>query len=119
MSRRSPLLPFTLLALLLASCGGGTARSGSRAAPTTALPSTTAVTAAPTTAPTTTPPSSAASNLLVTRLTGVGTANQVIAVTTDTYGQTSGTFTAFERVGADWRQAFGPWPAYVGFNGFA
>ena len=37
----------------------------------------------------------------------------------DGYGQTTATFTAYERDGAGWRQVFGPWTANVGGSGFA
>ena len=37
----------------------------------------------------------------------------------DGYGQTTATFTAYERDGAGWKQVFGPWTANVGGSGFA
>jgi L,D-peptidoglycan transpeptidase YkuD (ErfK/YbiS/YcfS/YnhG family) len=49
----------------------------------------------------------------------VGAARQVISVLADGYGQTTATFTAYERDGAGWKQVFGPWPANVGYSGFA
>jgi L,D-peptidoglycan transpeptidase YkuD (ErfK/YbiS/YcfS/YnhG family) len=57
--------------------------------------------------------------LLVERLVGVGDAGQVLAVTADGYGTTYATLTAFQRTPSGWRQAFGPWTARIGYNGFA
>jgi L,D-peptidoglycan transpeptidase YkuD (ErfK/YbiS/YcfS/YnhG family) len=92
--------------------------------PTTAAPSTVAATTAttpPVATTATAPPATAppASSLLVTRVSGVGAARQVITVATDGYGTSSATLTGFERDGDGWRQVFGPWPAYVGRNGVA
>ncbi|HVA04162.1 MAG TPA: L,D-transpeptidase family protein [Acidimicrobiales bacterium] len=89
-------------------------------APTVAAPARVKVAApAPvTTAPrpvTTTPPVP----LLVTRLVGVGSATQVIAVSASGYGQTTATLTAYQQDAAGWHQVFGPWQARVGYNGFA
>jgi L,D-peptidoglycan transpeptidase YkuD (ErfK/YbiS/YcfS/YnhG family) len=55
----------------------------------------------------------------VDRLFGVGSAEQVISVIAEDYGQSTATLTAYERDGAGWKQVFGPWPAYVGSRGFA
>jgi L,D-peptidoglycan transpeptidase YkuD (ErfK/YbiS/YcfS/YnhG family) len=49
----------------------------------------------------------------------VGSARQVIAVIAGGYGQTTATFTAYERVGDGWHQVFGPWDAHIGAGGFA
>ena len=43
----------------------------------------------------------------------------MIAVVADGYGQTTATLTAYQRVAGEWQQAFGPWEAHVGYNGFA
>jgi len=43
----------------------------------------------------------------------------VIAVAASSYGTSTATFTAYERVAAGWKQVFGPWPAYIGRNGVA
>jgi L,D-peptidoglycan transpeptidase YkuD (ErfK/YbiS/YcfS/YnhG family) len=90
----------------------------------TTLPTTTAppppTTAPPTTAPT--PATEAPAPVeasLPDRLVGVGDAGQVIAVVAGGYGQTTATFTAYERSDTGWQQVFGPWDARVGFNGFA
>ena len=66
------------------------------------------------------PPTSApAPPLLVTRLAGVGDADQVIAVEAAGYGQTLATVTAYQRDASGWQQIFGPWQAHVGYTGFA
>jgi L,D-peptidoglycan transpeptidase YkuD (ErfK/YbiS/YcfS/YnhG family) len=57
--------------------------------------------------------------LLVTRLSGVGNAGQVIAVSAAGYGATTATFTAYQRTASGWQQVFGPWTAHIGRNGFA
>ncbi len=62
--------------------------------------------------PTTLPP-------LPERITGVGTANQVVVVSTPHYGDTVATLVAFPRSGSGWTQVFGPWQADIGYNGFA
>lgn len=131
------------------ACGGGEAprattrnarvthRAVTTTTSTTTTSTTTTITAAPpsTTAPA--PPSTApaapttteappapeppapADVALPDRLVGVGDANQVIAVVAGGYGQTTATFTAYERRDTGWQQVFGPWDAHVGFNGFA
>jgi L,D-peptidoglycan transpeptidase YkuD (ErfK/YbiS/YcfS/YnhG family) len=43
----------------------------------------------------------------------------VIAVIADGYGQTTATFTAYQRGANGWQTMFGPWTANVGYNGFA
>ena len=55
----------------------------------------------------------------MTRLAGVGTATQVIAVDASGYGQSTATFTAYQRAASGWQQVFGPWQADVGSHGFA
>jgi L,D-peptidoglycan transpeptidase YkuD (ErfK/YbiS/YcfS/YnhG family) len=57
--------------------------------------------------------------LLVTRLNGVGSAGQVIAVAASGYGANTATFTAYQRTTTGWQQVFGPWLAHIGRNGFA
>jgi len=57
--------------------------------------------------------------LLVTRLVGVGSATQVIAVRASGYGQTVATLTAYQDDATGWHQVFGPWQANVGYGGFA
>src|SRR4051794_38867544 len=59
------------------------------------------------------------SPLLVTRLNGVGSARQVISVTTSGYGTSSATLQAFEKTGSTWHRVFGPWSAHIGRHGFA
>jgi L,D-peptidoglycan transpeptidase YkuD (ErfK/YbiS/YcfS/YnhG family) len=136
-SRRTLVLLVTVVAFALTACGGGGSSHDARAvsatrgtAPLTTVPPTTAppVTEPPTTAPpaTTTPPPTtgpapapAATASPVDALVGVGSARQVISVLADGYGQTTATFTAYERDGTGWTQVFGPWTANVGFSGFA
>ena len=60
-----------------------------------------------------------AAPLLVTRLSYIGSAQQVIAVAADGYGTSVATLTAYERTASGWTQAFGPWTANVGRNGVA
>jgi L,D-peptidoglycan transpeptidase YkuD (ErfK/YbiS/YcfS/YnhG family) len=100
--------------------------AGSTTPPTTVASTTTPPTTEPpvvtTTAPppaTGGPPVTAAAASPVDALNGVGSARQVISVIADGYGQTTATFTAYERDGAGWKQVFGPWTANVGFSGFA
>ncbi|HTW21895.1 MAG TPA: L,D-transpeptidase family protein [Mycobacteriales bacterium] len=57
--------------------------------------------------------------LLVTRLKGVHNARQVISVTTAHYGSVHATVRAFEKTAHGWEQVAGPWPAWIGRNGFA
>jgi L,D-peptidoglycan transpeptidase YkuD (ErfK/YbiS/YcfS/YnhG family) len=122
---------------LTTACSGGgaetavkaRARPASSAAATSVAPVTAPATApvtAPATAPATTPspgasapPSTTDVRSPVDRLVGVGSAGQVITVIAGGYGQTTATFTAYQRVGTGWQVAFGPWDARVGFNGFA
>ncbi len=65
------------------------------------------------------PATSSPSPSLADRLIGADTAGQVIAVVADGYGQTTATLTAYQRVAGGWQQAFGPWEAHIGYNGFA
>jgi len=83
---------------------------------TTTTPPTTVAAPPPTAPPPTAPP---ASSLLVTRVSGIGSAQQVVTVATAGYGTSYATLTGFERDGSGWRQVFGPWSAYVGRNGVA
>jgi L,D-peptidoglycan transpeptidase YkuD (ErfK/YbiS/YcfS/YnhG family) len=85
-------------------------------ASTTTVPPTTVATPAPTAPP---PAARPGSSLLVTRVAGLGSAQQVITVATDGYGTSYATLTGFERDGNGWRQVFGPWSAYVGRSGVA
>ncbi len=134
--------------VLLASCGGArplgvthrvatdvvpsTTSTVATTVPTTvpSTPPTTEATTVPTTVPvtarTTTPvPATTAPHpappapLLVTRLVGVGSATQVIAVSASSYGQTVATLTAYQDGATGWHQVFGPWQADVGYGGFA
>lgn len=71
----------------------------------------------PVTAPPTTAPAPAGSP--VSRLSGIGAAQQVIVVAAGGYGTSTATVTAYERDATGWTQAFGPWAAYIGRNGVA
>ncbi len=138
-----------LLVILVASCGTGRPLGNRHRVETRPVPSTTTTapvtvpptvgTTVPTTvaptepapapvkhttpAPTTTAPRpvppAPAPPLLVTRLVGVGSATQVIAVSASGYGQTTATFTAYQDDTTGWRQVFGPWEARIGSAGFA
>ena len=57
--------------------------------------------------------------MAVAQLAGVTSSSQAIVVTAAGYRRTSAVLTAYQRVGSGWRVAFGPWTAYVGYNGFA
>ena len=137
-ARRSWCGVAALVALSLATaCSSGgaetavkaRARPASGAAATSVAPSTAPVTipvTIPVTAPVTTlatgapaPPSTTGAPSPVDRLVGVGSAQQVITVIAGGYGQTTATFTAYQRVAGGWQVAYGPWEARVGFNGFA
>ena len=91
----------------------------------TARPTTTTTTSPPTVATTTQPPATAAppttapAPLLVTQLSDIGSAQQVITVAADGYGTHVATLTAYQRDGSAWRTVFGPWTASVGRNGVA
>ena len=50
---------------------------------------------------------------------GVGNAGQVVAVLAPGYGTTVATLTAYQRQAGGWQQVFGPWPAELGYHGFA
>lgn len=53
------------------------------------------------------------------QLTGVHSATQVISVVAGGYGATSATVRAFAKRHGTWHEVFGPWSAWIGFNGFA
>ncbi len=42
-----------------------------------------------------------------------------MVVTADGYGSTTATFTTWQRTGGGWEAVDGPWPAWVGYSGFA
>jgi L,D-peptidoglycan transpeptidase YkuD (ErfK/YbiS/YcfS/YnhG family) len=48
-----------------------------------------------------------------------GDAGQAVVVTAEDYGSTTATLATWQRAGAGWEQVHGPWPAYVGYAGFA
>jgi L,D-peptidoglycan transpeptidase YkuD (ErfK/YbiS/YcfS/YnhG family) len=133
-----------MLSIVVTACGSGSSRAQTRAVSstsrattsTTVAPSTTRATTTtttttttpPTAAPTTAPPQTVATTppttpppapLLVTRLSGIGSASQVVAVTAESYGTSVATLTAYQRGASGWTQVFGPWTANVGRNGVA
>lgn len=55
----------------------------------------------------------------VEHLRGVHDARQVVSVIASGYGTTVATVRAFAKTSTGWRQLFGPWPARIGWNGFA
>jgi L,D-peptidoglycan transpeptidase YkuD (ErfK/YbiS/YcfS/YnhG family) len=52
-------------------------------------------------------------------LARVGPAAQAVVVNAPRYGSTTATLTAYQREGAGWKQAFGPWTARLGTRGLA
>jgi L,D-peptidoglycan transpeptidase YkuD (ErfK/YbiS/YcfS/YnhG family) len=129
-------ISLSALSIVASACGSSTSHarasvttSPTVASTTTAVASTTPATRAPSstsppTASTTTtvaptPVTAGTVPLLVTRLTGAGSAGQVIAVAASGYGTSVATLTAYERGGSGWTQVLGPWLANVGRNGVA
>ena len=117
-----------VIGLLASACGGGSSES-SRKPPKATTTTTAAVATTTTVAPPTTASSSpsspapaagtSATSQLVAHLVGVGSAQQLVVVTADGYGQTTATLNAYELVNGNWQSTFGPWTAHLGFNGFA
>lgn len=56
--------------------------------------------------------------LRISRLRGVSTARQVVAVTNGSWSSTSSTLRTFTKTGAGWEETFAPMTAWVGRNGF-
>ena len=117
-----------LAVVALAACGNSsTPRAQGEPSTTSAPPAPTTTAAPPTTAPApavtttaTTPVIAPAPAAAHPALAQAGTAGQAVVVTSDRYGATTGTLTAYERDGAGgWRRAFGPWPARLGTRGLA
>ena len=95
------------LALLLAACGSTSESRESVSAPEPTAPGSTATTSPP------------VQLLPDPRLASAAGAGQAVVVTADAYEATTATLTAYERQGASWRRALGPWTAAIGRNGFA
>ena len=93
-----------------------TTTTGRVVPPTAPVVAATAPPTLPAPPPATTPAPPA---LLVTRIAGLGAAQQAIVVTTNGYGTSTAAVTAYERGASGWKQVFGPWFAYVGRNGVA
>jgi L,D-peptidoglycan transpeptidase YkuD (ErfK/YbiS/YcfS/YnhG family) len=53
------------------------------------------------------------------RLVGVHDATQVISVVSTGYGTTTATVRAWAKRNGGWHEVFGPWSAWIGYNGFA
>ncbi len=53
------------------------------------------------------------------QLKGLHNATQVISVVSSGYGTTTATVRAFTKHNGRWHEAFGPWSAWIGYNGFA
>ena len=52
-------------------------------------------------------------------LVGVHHARQVVSVIASGYGTIHATVRGFRKTGDGWHRSFGPWPALIGWNGFA
>ncbi len=129
-----------MVGLVLAGCGSdgptiagpapSTVPTTTTTAAPTAAPATTAITAptattaataaAPATtatgAPPTTPVPVAAAPAELGR---AGPAGQAVVVTADGYGATEAILTTWQRAGDGWEPVHGPWPARIGYAGFA
>jgi L,D-peptidoglycan transpeptidase YkuD (ErfK/YbiS/YcfS/YnhG family) len=81
---------------------------------TTAVPTTTSAAAVSSTTTTAPVPAAAPATTTVTDVAG-----QRIVVDAGGYGATTATLTAYQRTSAGWRAAFGPFTAYLGYNGLA
>lgn len=131
MGRRCARAVAILLAVvLLAGCGPSKPSANGQApstsitepAPAPATSTTVAVTtttAAPASTTTAAPVRTTTTPALDPALARVAGAGQAIVVTAERSGATTATFTAYQRDGDGWRQAFGPWPARIGTRGLA
>ncbi len=88
---------------------------GATTTPTPAPQPATAFTVAPTTTTTAPPPDAA----VPPQLAQAGPAGQAIVVTAAGYGANTATLAAYDRTAGGWQRAYGPYPARVGYNGFA
>ncbi len=115
------------IGVLLAGCSGAgpghlSVKKIASHPPTTASPTTTVTTTTTPPqpiAPSTTASLPSATTSFVERLSGVGSAGQVIVVTASGYGQPTAVMSAYQKQGDSWTQVFGPWAANLGYNGFA
>jgi len=110
-----------------------TAPGGGSATATTSLSVPAVSTPSATAAPRSAPPSAAPTTSAVVATTGApscpanlpgglastGSAGQLIVVEASGYGTVSATVTLWQRQGPCWVAAGGPWPAYLGANGFS
>lgn len=112
------------LAFVLSAAGCGTSPASARR-PHGGGPSTSSTTA-PTTAPSTVPPTTAPATTApapapVTTASPppADVAGQRVVVSAPSAGSTTATLTAYQRTTTGWRVAYGPFTAYLGYNGFA
>ena len=77
------------------------------------------VSAAPADAVRLTDGSTATQQRLIDRLRGIHDADQVIAVTAGGYGTSYATLRGWRHTAQGWKRTWGPWPARIGYNGFA
>jgi L,D-peptidoglycan transpeptidase YkuD (ErfK/YbiS/YcfS/YnhG family) len=66
-----------------------------------------------------TPETAVTHQRLIDRLVGIHDADQVIAVTASGYGTSYATLRGWRRTAHGWHRTWGPWPARIGYNGFA
>ena len=94
-------------------------------APSTAAPvvteSSTSVTPAPATSATVATPATPATTSpdRPEALDRAGDAGQAVVVSAAAFGQASATLTTWARTAGAWEQVHGPWPAHIGYAGFA
>jgi L,D-peptidoglycan transpeptidase YkuD (ErfK/YbiS/YcfS/YnhG family) len=113
-------LSLVIAGAALSSCAFPSTASTSVTRPSTAIPASTAPSVRTTTiAKSAMAPSATGSGLLVQHLRWVYDARQVISVTTSYYGSSYATVRVFRKRSDGWHQTWGPWPARVGYNGFA
>ena len=113
--------------LLLVACGAPAPHVSSHALPTvTTTTATTATPAVSTSTTRTTLPRRAVATTQAAKPKPSSPAQlakapgtEAIIVTTEKYGATTATFTAYKRGANGWTVAVGPWPAYVGAKGIA
>ena len=64
-------------------------------------------------------PARAAHHRLIDQLHGKHDATQIVAVTSSGYGTSYAMLRAWRHTSTGWHKVFGPWPARIGYNGFA
>jgi L,D-peptidoglycan transpeptidase YkuD (ErfK/YbiS/YcfS/YnhG family) len=117
------LAALVCVATLLAGCGGdepvtvAATLAPTRATTTTTTTSTTV--APPTTTTPPAPPPAPTAAPAVPAPPAAPSDGQLIVVDAAGYGQSTATFTGYERRGGVWHAVLGPWPANIGRAGFA